>query len=124
MVDTWLDLSRDCRKAASELVRKDRFRSAAARAYYAVYSKVSYEIVLAGLPFPTNREGPSHHKLKHMIEENLSCLGDRDRRFALSRIVSRLYVLRLDADYRPSILFGAREAREAVSLMNKVFDAF
>ena len=119
----WLDLARDSRKAASELVLSGRFRSAVARAYFAAYSRVSDELVRAGVTMPSGREGPSHTRLKPMVERNLTCLK-LDKRIWLSRAIGRLYALRLYADYQPSITVDAREAKEAISLMKKVFDAF
>jgi hypothetical protein len=46
------------------------------------------------------------------------------KRQALSELVGSLYTLRLYADYRPSVDVDAADAREAVSMMNTVFDAF
>lgn len=43
---------------------------------------------------------------------------------ALSALVGRLYTLRIDADYRPSVQVEAREAREAISIMKTIFEAF
>jgi hypothetical protein len=39
-------------------------------------------------------------------------------------LVGRLYTLRLVADYRPSMDVDARDAREAVSIMNTIFESF
>jgi hypothetical protein len=49
---------------------------------------------------------------------------DEDKRVKLSDLVGRLYTLRIVADYRPSIDVDARDAREALSIMNKIFEAF
>ncbi len=122
-VENWLDLARDSRKAASELVRDGHYRSATSRAYYAAFSKISHELVHTGHAMPAGREGPSHRRLRPMVEANLKSLRI-EQRAALSRIVGRLYVLRIYADYTPSIHVDARDAREAVSLMNKIFHAF
>ena len=123
MSETWLDLARESRKVASTLVRDGYFRSAIARAYYAAFSKITYELLLAGEKMPADREGPTHKKLRPMVEANLRSLEKHDR-VALSRIVGRLYTLRIAADYQPSTSVSAADAREAVSLMNKVFYAF
>jgi len=57
----WLELARDARKSANELMELDRFRSSISRAYYAAYSKVTHELVVtAGLTMPPDREGPNH----------------------------------------------------------------
>ena len=124
MNETWLDLARDNRNSANELIQKDHFRSSATRAYFAVYSKISYEIERSGLSLPAGLEGPSHSKLRPTIEKNLTHLGKENKRVALSQIVGRLYDLRVYADYRPSITFRGHEAREALSLMKKAFEAF
>ena len=47
----------------------------------------------------------------------------QERRIKLSELVGALYTLRLYADYRPSIEIEAADAREAISMMNTVFDA-
>lgn len=120
----WLEVARDSRKAANVLTTDKYFRSAVSRAYYAAYSKVSQELADAGLNFPADREGPSHSKLRPMVESNLTTLGDERKRIALSRILGQLYALRIFADYSPSTKVEGREAREAASLMKKVFNFF
>lgn len=47
-----------------------------------------------------------------------------DKRVKLSELIGRLYTLRIDADYRPSVEVEDRDAREAISIMNTVFDSF
>ena len=123
MPETWQDLARDSRKAASELVRADRFRAGASRAYYAAYSIVTHEFNRLGLPMPRGREGPSHNKLRSLILANMNRLQRKDRE-ALASIVGRLYTLRVQSDYCPSAVVDARDAHEAISLMNRVFEAF
>jgi len=57
----WLEVARDARQSANELMELNRFRSCISRAYYAAYAKASHELVVTvGLTMPTNREGPSH----------------------------------------------------------------
>jgi uncharacterized protein (UPF0332 family) len=124
MVETWLDVARDARKAASVLVTEDRFRSAVARAYYAAFSKVTHELVVtAGLPTPPDREGFSHGGIRPIIETSMPNMA-QDRRERLSEMLGRLYTLRVDADYKPSTQVDATEAREAISIMKTVFEAF
>jgi len=100
------------------------------RASYAEYSKVVH--VLTQSPrvnFPTGREEPSHPGetgtggIRRLIETSLPEM-DPDRRIKLSELIGRPYTLRIDADYKPSVRVDAGDAREAVSSMNKVFDAF
>lgn len=129
MAQTWLDMARDARRAASRLVTED-FRSCVSRAYYAAYSKVTHELVVtAGLTMPTNREGPNHPGetgtggIRRLIETSMPNM-QQDKRVKLSEFIGRLYTLRIDADYKPSVEVGNRDAREALTIMNKVFYAF
>jgi uncharacterized protein (UPF0332 family) len=124
MNQTWLDLARDARKAANTLVTEDRFRSCVARAYYAAYSKVTHELVVtAGLDMPPNREGPSHARIRPIIETSMPNMT-QSKREKLSELVGRLYTLRVDADYKPSTRVEGVEAREAISIMKTIFEAF
>lgn len=130
---TWYDVASDSRKAANELVRT-RYRSCLSRAYYAAYAKVTHLLVQKGAPMPDGREGPHHpghlptgrakHKgIRQLIVEKLTELDVAKRR-ALSELIGELYTLRLYGDYRPSQEIDAAEAREAVSMMNTVFENF
>ena len=47
-----------------------------------------------------------------------------NKRRKLAEWIGRLYTLRTWADYRPSVQVEGRDAREAISIMNKVFDSF
>ena len=49
---------------------------------------------------------------------------DQKKREALSRLIGRLYTLRVDADYKPSVVVEETEAREAISIMKTIFEAF
>lgn len=121
----WLDLARENRKTASWLVetgRPEAFRSGISRAYYAVYAKLSHELVLAGkAQWFTN--GPPHRGLPKLIKNELVHLSISQRE-ALVRQFAALYRLRIFADYRPDDEAEAVDAREAVALMKKAFDAF
>ena len=126
---TWHEVARDSRKAANEMV-ETRFRSCLSRAYYAVYSKVTHDLAAASnVTFPPGREGPNHPGesgtggIRRLIETSMPAMS-QERRVKLSELVGELYTLRLYADYRPSIEIDAPDAREAISLMNTVFDAF
>ncbi|HSU69499.1 MAG TPA: hypothetical protein VLJ39_21615 [Tepidisphaeraceae bacterium] len=127
MPQAWLDLANDARKAAASLVQAERHRSAVARAYYAAYSKVTHELVNTGLTMPKDREGPNHTggrgAIRPMVETSMPGMSPA-KRVKLSELIGRLYTLRVDADYKPSTVVEAREAREAVSMMNTVFDSF
>jgi uncharacterized protein (UPF0332 family) len=124
MAENWLDVARDARKSASSLLTEDHYRSAVARAYYAAYSKITHELVAtAGLPMPPGREGPKHRRIRAVIKTSMPNMTQA-KRDKLSEMLGRLYVLRIEADYRPSSSVGSTEARAAVSLMTTVFESF
>src|SRR5437868_1225176 len=129
MAQTWFELASDARKAAGRLV-SDHPRSCLSRAYYAAYSKVTFDLsAIPGVNFPAGDEGPKHPGrtgtggIRRLIETHMTGLNE-PRRLKLSELIGRLYTLRLVADYRPSMEVDGRDAREAVSIMNTVFDAF
>ncbi len=126
----WLDLARDARKSANELVELERFRSCISRAYYAAYAKVTQELVMtARLPMPSDREGPNHPGrlgsggIRRLIETSMPNM-QQSKRTKLSELIGRLYTLRIDADYKPSVTVESRDAREAISIMKTIFDSF
>ena len=132
-LETWDDLARNARRAANEMVQT-RYRSCISRAYYAAYSKVTHDLVATGVSMPRGWEGPNHpghlptgeagdKGIRRMIVDRLTGLS-LGKRKTLSRIIGSLYTLRLSADYHPSTVIDDTEAREAVSMMNTVFDAF
>jgi uncharacterized protein (UPF0332 family) len=124
MAQSWLELANDARKAANTLLTHDRYRSAVARAYYAAYSKVAHELVLtAKLAMPTGREGPSHSRIRPIIETSMPGM-EQKKREKLSEMVGRLYTLRVAADYKPSTRVENAEAREAISMMKTIFESF
>ena len=130
MSDTWLDLARDARRSASRSLTDGQFRSCLSRAYYAAYSKVTHVLATTpGITFPVGREGPAHPGelgtggIRRLIESSMPNMPQA-RRVKLSEWVGRLYTLRIAADYRPSAIVGARDARAALSLMDTVFTSF
>ncbi len=124
MSQTWLELARDARNAANTLLTQDLHRSAVSRAYYAAYSKIAHELVATGgLAMPPDREGPSHGRVRPVIETSMPNMV-QPKRQKLSELVGRLYTLRIDADYKPSIEVENTEAREAISIMKTIFESF
>ena len=130
MPPTWLDLARDARQAANRLVVEGSLRSGMSRAYYAAYSKVSHELVCtAGLAMSTGREGPSHPGelgtggIRRLIETSMPNM-QKSKRVKLSELIGRLYSLRIIGDYKPSVEVDVADAREAITLMKRIFDAF
>ena len=129
----WDEVARGARGAANELV-ETRYRSCLNRAYYAVYSKVTHDLVECGVTMPQDMEGPRHPGhlpggvardggIRKLIVTRLTNLTV-ERREALSDLVGALYTLRLAADYHPSISIDDADAREAVSMMNTAFEDF
>ncbi len=126
----WLDLAREARSSANELLELERFRSCASRAYYAAYSKITHELVAtANSTLPPDREGPNHPGntgragIRRLIETNMPNMR-QEKREKLSELLGRLYTLRIDADYKPSVAVESRDAREAISIMKTIFDSF
>lgn len=129
MPQTWFDLASDARGAANRLV-SNNYRSCVARAYYAAYSRVTYALAIApGVTFAANREGPNHPGesgrggIRRMIETSMPDMN-QPRRLKFSELIGRLYTMRVFADYRPSVEVEGRDAREAISIMNTIFDWF
>lgn len=80
MSQNWLSLANEARKAASGLLAEERYRSCVPRTYYAAYSKVTHELVFsAQLTMPTGREGPSHARLRPLIETSMSKMNQKKR---------------------------------------------
>ena len=107
---------------------EDSFRSCVSRCYYAAYSKVTHELVTtAGLTMPKDRDGPHHTggrgAIRQMVTTSMPNM-QLIKREKLSELIGRLYTLRISADYKPSVEVEGRDAREAVSIMNTVFDSF
>jgi uncharacterized protein (UPF0332 family) len=107
---------------------EDNFRSCVSRSYYAAYSKVTHELVTtAGLTMPQDREGPHHTggrgAIRQMIKTSMPNMQP-DKRVKLSELIGRLYTLRINADYKPSVDVESRDARAAISIMSRVFDSF
>jgi uncharacterized protein (UPF0332 family) len=129
MAESWFDLASDARRSANRLV-SEQYRSCLNRAYYAAYSKVTFALSAApGVTFPVGREGPNHPGeagtggIRRLIETSMPEM-DQARRVKLSELLGRLYTLRIDADYKPSVKVTGSDAREAVSIMKTVFEAF
>lgn len=112
-------MARDSREAANKLVAEN-FRSAVARAYFAAFAFVTHRLVQGGAAFPGGWDAPAHRKIRPLIE-SMSNMNP-GARVALSQMFGRLHILRINADYKPSIRVEAREAREALAIMRKIFE--
>jgi len=117
---TWEDLGKDNRVAACQLKDSGRWRSCVSRAYYAIYSAVTHELIQQGIVMPKRRGNPGHQALPQIVGAHLLRLR-HPVRWQLSETVERLYKLRVVADYRPHFAVEAREATLALGLMQQAF---
>jgi hypothetical protein len=117
---TWNDLADESRTAAIELFRQKRWRSFTSRAYFALYAAVSAQLIRGGLTLPADREGPHHVPLPTLIGMHLLALPGGPR-WKVAEATRALYHYRRVGDYRPSRTIAHREARTALSLMNRAF---
>ena len=115
---TWKDLSTESWAASRDLFVARHWRSSTSRSYYAVFARATAALATRGVTMPHDREGPSHAKLPSLLLNNLTALSSTQRR-ELHSVISRLYFLRLQADYLPSACVGKGEAMNAQSLMLK-----
>jgi uncharacterized protein (UPF0332 family) len=105
--------------ASNELFARRHWRSAASRAYYAVFARCVDALIGLGHRMP-DRGNPSHANLATMVLNNLSRLSPVRRR-ALFSMLLRLCRLRVMADYGADLEFDQAEARTALSLMYAMF---
>jgi len=117
---TWAELAKDSRVAACALKDSGRWRSCVSRAYYAIYSAVTHELIRQGIATPKGRGNPRHETLPQTIGIHLLRFP-HPVRWQLSDTVERLYKLRVVADYRPQFTVEAREATLALGLMLQAF---
>lgn len=105
----WREMGFGSLKAAKELLKRredqpdqidDFLRSSISRAYYAVFSITTSELLRHDVSFKPGWEGPTHTKLPQLARNNLKKLSLRNRR-DLCTIIRRLYLARIDADYTP-----------------------
>ena len=63
------------------------------------------------------------HTLSRLIETSMPNMR-QDKRVKLSELVGRLYTMRIEADYRPFVNVESHDARQALSIMKKIFESF
>lgn len=98
---TWRDIATDSEFAARELLSRKRWRSCASRAYYAVYSRMTHQLIHQGFRRGVGFRGnPAHDALSGMVSGTLRGLT-APRRRRLKRAIERLYAYRVVADYFP-----------------------
>jgi hypothetical protein len=72
------------------------------------------------MTFPGDREGPAHNQLPDLVEK--ACVKRLGKtRWKAHGLLRGLYVMRVNADYHPSVEVGPGDAREALSMMREVF---
>ncbi|NOT01522.1 MAG: HEPN domain-containing protein [Phycisphaerales bacterium] len=111
---TWQDISRENWEAA-KLARDRRFwRSCQSRCYYAIFSAVTHRLCEKRAAFGGGFETPRHQELRGLLKKCL--VGELNPR-AIGEIVSavhRVYMSRIDADYRVGAFVDERTARNAL----------
>ena len=120
-MSSWLEVAAENRKAATILMLQSLHRCNISRAYYAVYARVTHALLSISVSMPRSMEGPSHKKLRPLVETHLRNL-DEDQRQALSGIITKLYNMRCEADYTVSKAIGAAQSRTAMTLMTKALN--
>jgi uncharacterized protein (UPF0332 family) len=114
---TWNDLATQGFSSASSLFQAGHWRGAINRAYYAVYSKVTYCLLRQGVTTPAGPQGPTHAKMAPLLQNHLAGkLGKKE----IARVTT-LYNMRIVADYRPSSFVREDDARDALGHMQYVF---
>jgi Uncharacterized conserved protein related to C-terminal domain of eukaryotic chaperone, SACSIN len=115
---TWQEMSIDCRDAAKDLLAANRYRSSISRSYYAAYCAVTG--ALEGVvDFAHAGNNPAHEVLANLILNNLYDTPERTRR-DLRQAVSRLWKVRVEADYIPSAYIDRSIAVNAFRDANRV----
>jgi len=119
-MEDWQSMAQDNYVAAGVLLRAGRWRSAVSRAYYAAYARAVAALKRRNVAMPRTREGPSHKRLPFLVAQHLMELSASIRWRLFSRI-SRLYTMRLNADYYASVPVVGRDARSAMGMLKDVF---
>ena len=93
-----------------------RLRAAVSRAYYAAYSAATDALVQShGVAFGVGRDGPPHRDLPRLVESHLRNRLGFSKIREIKAALRRLYVARLDADYRPKARFEWNDIRIVLS---------
>jgi uncharacterized protein (UPF0332 family) len=115
----WRDLSKSCERSSRVLLGCKEYRSSISRSYYAVYSRVA-DALPSSYKRPKGWEGPRHLQLPRLILEHLTKLGGPQRK-RLFHLVSRLYSMRISADYLPSYFVDEGQNLIALGMMTDIF---
>jgi uncharacterized protein (UPF0332 family) len=109
---TWQAVSLDSFRAANELLRGARHRSAVSRAYYAAFSAATGYLESRGVSFTAGRQSPPHRDLADLLGRYYQ--GSPLMKRQLQTTIRRLYTLRLFADYDVKITVDDTTSRDAV----------
>jgi len=96
-LNQWKKLSRDCEMSAQKLKEAGYLRGCLNRAYYAVYSAATMQLLANGYSPEPRREGPPHGEVFNLCGK-IAALSD-ERLGRISEQIRILYRMRLDADY-------------------------
>lgn len=110
---TWIEIAKDHLAAAQMVVRKHP-RCAASRAYYAAHCLIANALINAGYTLPTHRQTHSHQEQPGLVRRYLN-----SRR--ISTLATRLYTVRIDADYNRRATVDFRLGMEAIRDASEVF---
>ena len=99
--ELWRTMAQEASETAQMAEAAGHLRSAASRYYYAAYQAVTALLLYRGLITPVAREAWSHSQTPILLYEDTEALiVPRDRRRDLAiRLLTRLYELRVAADY-------------------------
>jgi uncharacterized protein (UPF0332 family) len=94
------------------LYRGGHWRSATSRAYYALFSAITFRLPAAAIP--PRHTSPRHRDLQALIDVHFATMPWH-RRAAIKAAVARAYASRLAADYRPAVVVDRATAKQALN---------
>lgn len=97
---TWQQLAADNIRVAHLLFDQKEYRSSITRAYYAVYSAITSELVNRQVIFARGWNNPSHDQLVRLIQRAGFV---KETRRGMGSTILFLRRAREDADYRPTV---------------------
>ena len=116
---TWREIGVENYRAAKSLQKLKQWRSSASRSYYAAYSVIAGELE-GKASYPHGLQNPPHESVPKLVMNRLTSLRMRERRRVSSTMV-RLFLYRVDADYRPRRTVDRATAASAAVLVTDLF---